>query len=87
MNPACSEVDTVSDHVVREQMTYEIVATRQLTPVTKLFEVRAPAVARKTHAGQFVIVVNLASLVDQQQRKVGIDSPVALLIGVGKRAP
>ena len=35
---------------------YEILAKESLTPVTKLFEVRAPAVARKARAGQFVIV-------------------------------
>jgi ferredoxin--NADP+ reductase len=32
------------------------VATEDLTPVTRSFEVRAPAVARKARAGQFVIV-------------------------------
>jgi ferredoxin--NADP+ reductase len=35
---------------------YEIVAREELAPVTKLFEVRAPAVAHKARAGQFVIV-------------------------------
>jgi ferredoxin--NADP+ reductase len=35
---------------------YEIVAKEDLAPVTKLFEVRAPAVAHKAKAGQFVIV-------------------------------
>mgnify|MGYP001818834147 CR=1 FL=1 len=35
---------------------YEILAREDLAPVTKLFEVRAPAVARKAQAGQFVIV-------------------------------
>ena len=35
---------------------YEILVKEDLTPVTKLFEVRAPAVARKAQAGQFVIV-------------------------------
>ena len=35
---------------------YEIVVTQRLTPVTQLFEVRAPMVARKARAGQFVIV-------------------------------
>jgi ferredoxin--NADP+ reductase len=35
---------------------YEIVVKEDLTPVTRLFEVRAPAVARKARAGQFVIV-------------------------------
>jgi ferredoxin--NADP+ reductase len=35
---------------------YEIVTTEDLTPVTRLFEVRAPAVARRAGAGQFVIV-------------------------------
>ena len=34
----------------------EIVAKGELTPVTKLFEVRAAAVARKAQPGQFVIV-------------------------------
>jgi ferredoxin--NADP+ reductase len=35
---------------------YEILAKEVLAPVTKLFEVRAPAVAHKALAGQFVIV-------------------------------
>ena len=35
---------------------YEILATEDLTPVTRLFEVHAPEVARKARAGQFVIV-------------------------------
>ena len=35
---------------------YEILAKENLAPVTKLFEVRAPAVAQKARAGQFVIV-------------------------------
>ena len=35
---------------------YEILATEQLAPVTKLYEVRAPAVAQKARAGQFVII-------------------------------
>jgi ferredoxin--NADP+ reductase len=35
---------------------YEILAKEDLAPVTKLFEVRAPAVAAKAKAGQFVIV-------------------------------
>jgi ferredoxin--NADP+ reductase len=35
---------------------YEIVRKKDLTPVTKLFEVRAPAVAGKAQAGQFVII-------------------------------
>jgi ferredoxin--NADP+ reductase len=35
---------------------YEILAQEDLTPVTKLYEVRAPAVARKAQAGQFVII-------------------------------
>jgi ferredoxin--NADP+ reductase len=35
---------------------YEILAKEDLTPVTKLFEIQAPAVARKAQAGQFVIV-------------------------------
>ena len=35
---------------------YEIRAKEDLTSVTKLFEVQAPAVARKARAGQFVII-------------------------------
>jgi ferredoxin--NADP+ reductase len=35
---------------------YEILVKENLTPVTWLFEVHAPAVARKAQAGQFVIV-------------------------------
>jgi ferredoxin--NADP+ reductase len=35
---------------------YEILAKEDLAPVTKLFEVRAPAVAQKARAGQFVII-------------------------------
>jgi NAD(P)H-flavin reductase len=35
---------------------YEILAKETLAPVTKLFEVRAPDVAHKARAGQFVIV-------------------------------
>jgi ferredoxin--NADP+ reductase len=35
---------------------YEILATEDLTAVTKSFEVQAPAVGRKARAGQFVIV-------------------------------
>jgi ferredoxin--NADP+ reductase len=35
---------------------YEILVKEDLAPVTRLFEVRAPAVARKARAGQFVIV-------------------------------
>lgn len=35
---------------------YEIVAREELAPVTKLLEIRAPVVARKAQAGQFVIV-------------------------------
>ena len=35
---------------------YEITRTETLTPVTKLFQVRVPAVARTAQAGQFVIV-------------------------------
>jgi ferredoxin--NADP+ reductase len=35
---------------------YEILAIEDLTPVTKLYEIRAPAVARKAQAGQFVII-------------------------------
>jgi ferredoxin--NADP+ reductase len=34
----------------------EILTVESLTPVTKLFEVRAPAIARKARAGQFVIL-------------------------------
>jgi ferredoxin--NADP+ reductase len=34
----------------------EIVLKQRLTPVTSLFEVSAPAVARKAQAGQFVVV-------------------------------
>ncbi|MCL7453939.1 MAG: sulfide/dihydroorotate dehydrogenase-like FAD/NAD-binding protein [Anaerolineae bacterium] len=35
---------------------YEILVKEDLAPVTKLFEVRAPVVAKKAKAGQFVIV-------------------------------
>jgi ferredoxin--NADP+ reductase len=35
---------------------YEILVKEELAPVTKLYEVRAPAVAHKARAGQFVIV-------------------------------
>ncbi len=35
---------------------FEILQTRQLTPVTKLFEVAAPLVARAARPGQFVIL-------------------------------
>ncbi len=35
---------------------YAIVTREDLTPVTRLFEIEAPAVARKAQAGQFVIV-------------------------------
>jgi ferredoxin--NADP+ reductase len=35
---------------------YEIVAKEQLAPVTRLVEVRAPAIAQKCRAGQFAIV-------------------------------
>jgi ferredoxin--NADP+ reductase len=35
---------------------YEILAKEELTAVTKLFEIQAPAVARKAQAGQFVII-------------------------------
>jgi len=35
---------------------YEILTTEELAPVTKLFEVRAPAVAHSAQAGQFVII-------------------------------
>jgi ferredoxin--NADP+ reductase len=34
----------------------EILAVESLTPVIKLFEVRVPAIARRTRAGQFVIL-------------------------------
>ena len=35
---------------------YEIVGKENLTPVTRLYQVYAPAVARKARAGQFVII-------------------------------
>jgi ferredoxin--NADP+ reductase len=35
---------------------YEILIKKDLTPVTKLFEIRAPPVAHKAQAGQFVII-------------------------------
>lgn len=35
---------------------YEILRRQDLAPVTKLFEVRAPMIARKAKAGQFVIL-------------------------------
>jgi ferredoxin--NADP+ reductase len=35
---------------------YEILVKENLNTITKLFEIRAPAVARKARAGQFVIV-------------------------------
>jgi ferredoxin--NADP+ reductase len=35
---------------------YEILAKEDLAPVTKLFDVHAPAVAEKARAGQFVII-------------------------------
>ena len=35
---------------------YEILVKEDLTAVTKLFEVQAPAVARKARAGQFIVV-------------------------------
>jgi ferredoxin--NADP+ reductase len=35
---------------------YEILRKENLTPVTKLFEIQAPIVARKAQAGQFVII-------------------------------
>jgi ferredoxin--NADP+ reductase len=35
---------------------YEIVGRENLTPVTRLYQVYAPAVARKARAGQFVII-------------------------------
>jgi ferredoxin--NADP+ reductase len=43
---------------------YEILVREDLAPVTKLFEVRAPAVARKARAGQFVIVRSLTRRAD-----------------------
>ncbi len=35
---------------------YEILSKEDLTPVTKLFEIEAPVVARKGQPGQFVII-------------------------------
>ena len=35
---------------------YEILVKGDLTPVTHLYEVRAPRVARKALAGQFVVI-------------------------------
>jgi NAD(P)H-flavin reductase len=35
---------------------YEILAIEDLTPVTKMYEIRAPEVALKARAGQFVII-------------------------------
>ena len=35
---------------------YEILATGDLTPVTKRYEIRTPEVAPKARAGQFVII-------------------------------
>ena len=35
---------------------YEILAIEDLTPVTKRYEIRAPDVAHKARAGQFVII-------------------------------
>jgi len=35
---------------------YEILAIEDLTPVTKAYEIRAPEVALKARAGQFVIM-------------------------------
>jgi NAD(P)H-flavin reductase len=43
-------------HLAGGSTVYEIQAKEDLTSVTKLFEVRAPAVARKARAGQFVIL-------------------------------
>jgi ferredoxin--NADP+ reductase len=37
-------------------IVYEILAKEDLAPVTKLYEVRAPVVAHKARAGQFVII-------------------------------
>ena len=34
----------------------EILVKEDLTPITKLFEIRAPDVARRARAGQFVII-------------------------------
>jgi ferredoxin--NADP+ reductase len=42
--------------VEEAQVMCEILLKEDLNPVTKLFEIRAPAVARKARAGQFVIV-------------------------------
>lgn len=44
---------------------YEILSREDLAPVTKLFEIRAPTVARKARAGQFVIV-----RIDEQGERV-----------------
>jgi ferredoxin--NADP+ reductase len=35
---------------------YDILAIEDLAPVTKLYEIQAPVVARKARAGQFVII-------------------------------
>ena len=40
----------------RESIMFEILHARQLTPVTKLFEVDAPLVAKAAQPGQFVIL-------------------------------
>jgi len=37
---------------------YEILATEDLMPITKRYEIRAPEVAQKARAGQFVIIRN-----------------------------
>ncbi len=36
---------------------YEIISNKELAPKIKLFEVSAPAIAAKTHPGQFIIVI------------------------------
>lgn len=47
----------LTSHEMGDQISmYRIVERRDLTPVTKLFRVEAPLVARKAQAGQFVIV-------------------------------
>jgi ferredoxin--NADP+ reductase len=39
-----------------ERQVYDILFKEDLTPFTELFEIRAPVVARKARAGQFVII-------------------------------
>ena len=51
-----AEPATESASVPREPKMYEILHTRRLTPVTKLFEVTAPLVAKAARPGQFVIL-------------------------------